>query len=119
MAFCNEAGGCVMAFSDNSSATAARWRRRCRGNRDRTWRHGSRFLLSIAGACAAAAIVLRLAASFEMAKAGGLWTDYGLMLMVAAAIFAVLAAFKNYAERQNTKIVLIADEQQSFWSHAA
>ena len=39
--------------------------------------------------------------------------------MVAAAIFAVLAAFKNYAERQNTKIVLIADEQQSFWSHAA
>jgi hypothetical protein len=76
-----------MAFSDNSSATAARWRRRCRGNRDRTWRHGSRFLLSIAGACAAAAIVLRLAASFEMAKAGGLWTDYGLMLMVAAAIF--------------------------------
>jgi hypothetical protein len=47
------------------------------------------------------------------------WTDYGLMLMVAAAIFAVLAAFKNFAERQNTKIVLIADEQQSFWSHAA
>jgi hypothetical protein len=65
------------------------------GNRDRTWRHGSRFLLSIAGACAAAAIVLRLAASFEMAKAGGLWTDYGLMLMVAAAIFAVLVAFKD------------------------
>jgi hypothetical protein len=32
LAFCNEAGGYVMAFSDNSSisATAARWRRRCR-----------------------------------------------------------------------------------------
>jgi hypothetical protein len=56
----------------------------------------------------AGAVVLRLAASFEMAKAGGLWTDYGLMLMVAAAIFAVLAAFKNYAERQNTKIVAAA-----------
>jgi len=32
LAFCNETGGFVMAFSDNSSisATAARWRHRCR-----------------------------------------------------------------------------------------
>jgi hypothetical protein len=34
-----------------------------------TWRHGSRLLLSIAGGCGAAAMVLRLAVYFDMAKA--------------------------------------------------
>jgi hypothetical protein len=81
-----------------------------------TWSQGSRLLWSVAGACAAAALVLSLGAHFEMAKAAGLWTEYGLVLIVAAAVFAVLAAFKSYAERP--KIVLIADEQQSFWTHA-
>jgi hypothetical protein len=40
------------------------------------------------------------------------------MLTLVAVVFAVLAAFKNYAERRNTNIVLIADEEQSLWHHA-
>jgi hypothetical protein len=33
-------------------------------------------------------------------------------------VVAVFAAFKMRAERRNTGLVLIADEQQSFWHHA-
>src|SRR5262249_21453509 len=83
-----------------------------------TWRHGSRFLFSIAGCCGAAAMVVRLAAFFEMAKAKGLWEECGLILVVVAVVAAVLALFKYYAEQQNRLVVLIADGQQSSWHHA-
>jgi len=82
------------------------------------WANGSRLLWSIAGASAAAAIVIRVGAYFEMPKAQPLWDEYGLILTLLAVVVAVFAAFKMRAERRNTGLALIADEQQSFWHHA-
>jgi hypothetical protein len=82
------------------------------------WANGSRLLWSIAGAAAAAAAVIRCSAYFEMPKAQPVWEEYGLILTLLAVVFAVFAAFKSRAERQNAALVLIADEQQSFWQHA-
>jgi hypothetical protein len=82
------------------------------------WANGSRLLWSIAGAFAAAAVVIRVGAYFEMPKAQLLWDEYGLILTLLAVVVAVFAAFKMRAERRNTGLALIADEQQSFWHHA-
>jgi len=82
------------------------------------WANGSRLLWSIAGASAAAAVVIRVGAYFEMPKAQPLWAEYGLILTLLAVVVAVFAAFKMRAERRNTGLALIADEQQSFWHHA-
>jgi hypothetical protein len=82
------------------------------------WANGSRLLWSTAGASAAAAIVIRAGAYFEMPKAQPLWDEYGLILTLLAVVVAVFAAFKMRAERRNTGLALIADEQQSFWHHA-
>jgi hypothetical protein len=78
----------------------------------------SRFLWSFAVACAAAAIVLSVAAHFGLARAQPLWDQYGLLLLLGAAVVAVLAAFQARTERLNRGLSLIADEQQSFWNHA-
>src|SRR5882672_11978903 len=80
-----------------------------------TWSNGSRFLWSIAATCAAVAATLRLCSYLEVAKAEPFWVEYGLVLTLVAVIFAVLATFKMRAERRNTGLSLIADEQQSFW----
>jgi hypothetical protein len=40
------------------------------------------------------------------------------LLLLGAVVVAVFAAFQTRAERLNTGLVLIADEQQSFWHHA-
>jgi len=82
------------------------------------WANGSRLLWSIAGAAAAATAVIRCGAYFEMPKAQPVWEEYGLILTLLAVVFAVFAAFKTRAERRNTGLALIADEQQSFWHHA-
>jgi hypothetical protein len=81
------------------------------------WRHGSRFLFSIACACTAVAIVLRLGVYFEMAHGKDLWEQYGLILTVAATAAWVLTPIKYLAEKQNRLVVFIPDEQQSFWHH--
>jgi hypothetical protein len=82
------------------------------------WANGSRFLWSIAVASAAAAAVIRVGAYFDIPKALPLWEEYGLILTLLSAAVAVFAAFKMRAERRNTGLALIADEQQSFWHHA-
>jgi hypothetical protein len=82
------------------------------------WANGSRFLWSVAVASAAAAAVIRVGAYFEMPKAQPVWEEYGLILTLLAPVVAVFAAFKVRAERRNTGVALIADEQQSFWHHA-
>jgi hypothetical protein len=83
-----------------------------------TWRHGSRFLGSVALACAVAAGVLRVGAKFGIPNAQPWWNEYGLILMVMSAVVAVFAAFRLWAEKQNTGVFLIADEEQSLWHHA-
>jgi hypothetical protein len=82
------------------------------------WSNGSRLLWSIAGAFAAAAVVIRVGAYFEMPKAQSVWDEYGLILTLLAVVIAVFAAFRLRAERRNAGLALIADEQQSFWHHA-
>jgi hypothetical protein len=82
------------------------------------WSNGSRLLWSVAGASAAAAAVIRVGVYFDMPKAQSLWEEYGLILTLLAVVVAVFAAFKMRAERRNTGLALIADEQQSFWHHA-
>jgi hypothetical protein len=79
------------------------------------WASGSRLLWSVVVASAAAAVVIRIGAYFEIPKAQSLWADYGLMLTLFAVVFAVFAAFKMRAERLNRGLSLIADEQRSFW----
>ena len=82
------------------------------------WANGSRFLWSIAVASAAAAAVIRVGAYFDIPKAQPLWEEYGLILTLLSVVVAVFATFKMRAERRNTGLALIADEQQSFWHHA-
>jgi hypothetical protein len=82
------------------------------------WANGSRLLWSVAGASAAAAAVIRVGVYFEMPKAQSVWEEYGLILTLLAVVFAVFAAFKMRAERRNTGLALIPDEQQSFWHHS-
>ncbi len=82
------------------------------------WANGSRFLWSIAVASAAAAAVIRVGAYFDTPKAQPVWEEYGLILTLLSVVVGVLAAFKIRAERRNTGLALIAEEQQSFWHHA-
>jgi hypothetical protein len=79
------------------------------------WASGSRLLWSVAVASAAAAVVLRVGAYFNIPKAQPFWEEYGLILTLLAVVVAVLAAFKMRAERRNTGVALVADEQQSRW----
>jgi hypothetical protein len=82
------------------------------------WANGSRFLFSVAVAGIAAAAVLWLGARYGAPKAQAWWYEYGLMLVLVSAVAGVFAIFKFLAERQVTKLFLIADEAQSHWSHA-
>lgn len=82
------------------------------------WANGSRFLFSVAVAAAVAAGVLRLSAYYSVSGAQRWWDDYGLMLMLGAAIVAVFGVFKAWAERSNVQLFLMADEAQSLWHHA-
>jgi hypothetical protein len=81
------------------------------------WANGSRFLWSIAVAFVAAAAVIRVGAHFDIPKAQPLWEEYGLTLMLLSVVVAVFAVFKMRAERRNTGLALIADDQQSSWQH--
>ncbi|MGC1563297.1 MAG: hypothetical protein WA820_26100 [Bradyrhizobium sp.] len=76
------------------------------------WANGSRFLFSVAVAGIAAAAVLWLGARYGAPKAQAWWYEYGLMLVLVSAVAGVFAIFKFLAERQNTKLFLIADEAQ-------
>ena len=82
------------------------------------WANGSRFLWSAAIACLAAVAVLRAGDYFKIPRAEPWWAEYGLILMLLAAVLAVFAGFKMRGERRNTGIALIADEGQSFWHHS-
>ena len=82
------------------------------------WRQGSRFLLWIAAASLVSLSVLRLGVYFDVTRARGLWEEYGLFLILLAAVAGISAGFKYYAERRNRLVFLIADDQQSFWHHA-
>jgi hypothetical protein len=66
------------------------------------WANGSRLLWSIAGASAAAAVVIRAGVYFDIPKAQPLWEEYGLILALLAVVVAVFATFKMRAERRNT-----------------
>jgi hypothetical protein len=82
------------------------------------WANGSRFLWSVAVACALVAGVLRAAAYFQIHDAQLWWDTYGLTLMIAAVAVGVFAVFKLWAEWQNTKVFMIANERESLWHHA-
>lgn len=82
------------------------------------WERGSLLLWGLATACIALAGALRLCAYWELQKAGALWADYGLALILMSVGFVILAAFKTYGERAKPDLSLIANERQSFWGHA-
>jgi hypothetical protein len=82
------------------------------------WANGSRFLWSLAGAAAATAVVLRVCAFYAVPKAKPWWDEYGLPLILGAAVFGVFAACKAWTEQNNTQLYLIANEHQSFWNQA-
>ena len=75
---------------------------------------------SVVDSCRVARLseVLRLGVYFDVTRARGLWEEYGLFLILLAAVAGISAGFKYYAERRNRLVFLIADDQQSFWHHA-
>jgi hypothetical protein len=83
-----------------------------------SWARGSTLLWGLATACIALIGVLRLCMYFELEKASGWWSDYGLLLILASVCFLILASFKSYSEREKQHLSLIANEGQSFWHHA-
>jgi hypothetical protein len=83
------------------------------------WSRGSLLLWGLATVCIALAVTLRLCAYWELQKAGVLWAEYGLALILTSVGFAVLACFKTFGERVKPNLSLIADERQSFWGHAS
>jgi hypothetical protein len=58
--------------------------------------------------------VIRVGVYLGIPKAQPWWDHYGLILILVAVVVAV---FKMQAERRNTGLVLIADDQQSSWHH--
>jgi hypothetical protein len=82
------------------------------------WARGSLLLWGLATVCIAFVGTLRLCAYWELQKAGALWAEYGLMLILLSVGLAILASFKTYGERQKPNLSLIAIEEQSFWGHA-
>ena len=82
------------------------------------WERGSLLLWGLATVCIALAGTLRLCAYWELQKAGALWAEYGLALILMSVGFFILAAFKTYGERAQPNLALIVDERQSFWGHA-
>jgi hypothetical protein len=82
------------------------------------WARGSLLLWGLATACAALAATLRVCAYLELQKAGALWAEYGLILILLSVGLVILASFKTFGEREKPNLSLIAIEEQSFWQHA-
>lgn len=82
------------------------------------WKNGALLLWSCAAAGLAAFIVLNLAEHYGLGRAFELNRDYGVYLLLIAAIVAVFAVFKTYAERAGRPLSLIANEQTSYWGQA-
>ena len=77
-----------------------------------------RFLRTLAVAGVATTIILFAAAHYGVPRAQPWWDEYGLLLLLGTVVVAVFALFQTRAERLNTGLSLIADEQHSFWHHA-
>lgn len=82
------------------------------------WKNGARLLWACSIAAVAAFIVLHYADRWGAGGAAELDRDYGVYLLLTAAILGVFAGFKTYSERQARPLILIADERRSFWGQA-
>jgi hypothetical protein len=76
-------------------------------------------LWALAAISIALAATLRLSVYLQMDKASGLWAEYGLALILSSVGLTILASFKTYGEREKPSLSLIANEEQSLWSHSA
>lgn len=83
------------------------------------WARVSLLLWSLAAACIALAGAVRLCAYLQIERAGPLWVEYGLTLILLSVGFVILASFKTFGEREKRNLWLIVLEEQSFWGHAA
>jgi 4-amino-4-deoxy-L-arabinose transferase-like glycosyltransferase len=75
-------------------------------------------LWALAAICIALTATLRLCGYLQIEKAGALWGEYGLALILSSVAFAILALFKTYGEREKPNLSLIANEEQSLWAHS-
>jgi hypothetical protein len=78
------------------------------------WKHGALLLWSFAAAAAVALLALLVASRLELAGASELSKTYGVYLLLAAPVLAVLAGFKTYSERQARPVAVIW-QNFSFW----
>ena len=82
------------------------------------WARGSMMLWALAAISVALTATLRLCVYLQIEKAGTLWAEYGLALILSSVGLAILALFRTYGEREKPNLSLIANEEQSFWAHS-
>ena len=82
------------------------------------WARGSLFLSALAAVCIALTATLLACVHFQIEKAGALWAEYGLVLILSCVGLPILALFKWIAERKPPNLSLIPNEQQSLWTHS-
>jgi hypothetical protein len=82
------------------------------------WARGSMLLWALAAISIALTATLRLCVYVQLEKAGALWAEYGLALILSSVGFAILALFKTYGEREKPNLSLIENEEQSLWAHS-
>jgi hypothetical protein len=82
------------------------------------WKNGALLLWACAAAALAAFFVLNFVEYYDLGRAFELKRDYAVYLFLIAAVLAVFAIFKTYAERRGRPLSLIADEQRSQWGQA-
>ena len=82
------------------------------------WGADAGYLWALAAISIALAATLRLCRYLQIEKAGALWTEYGLTLILSSVGFVILALFKTYGETRKPNLSLIANEEQSLWAHS-
>jgi hypothetical protein len=82
------------------------------------WRNGALLLWSCAAAAGVAFCVLYFADRWNVGGAHELSSEYGVYLLLAAAVLGVFAIFKTYSERRARPLILIANERQCMWGQA-
>jgi hypothetical protein len=82
------------------------------------WARGSLFLSALAAVCIALTTARLACVYFQIEKAGALWAEYSLVLILSCVGLPILALFKWIAERKPPNLSLIPNEQQSLWTHS-
>jgi hypothetical protein len=82
------------------------------------WERGAILLWCLTTLCAAIFVALVIGAHWGLGDTPALLASYGTGLALSVIALAVFAGFKTYAESTAAPLVLVPDEQQSWWSQS-